>query len=106
MVTAMKLSDEIEEYINTHGLFANLRTRKWVEDAKLLESRLTKAQEMWLEVKQPLEIMIMRTCPCYGMITSLKDLSYCNGCQFIPLRRNKDGIEKIKEFEKALGESK
>jgi len=37
------------------------------------------------------------------MITSLKGLIYCGGCQFIPLRWNKDGIDKFKELEKALG---
>jgi len=67
-----------------------------------VDSRLAEAEKTWLEIKQPLERIIKRTCPCYGMITSLKDLSYCGECQFIPLRWNKDGIDKFKELETAL----
>lgn len=77
----------------------------WLEDCphKQARDRLAKAEKTWLGIKQPLERIIKRTCPCYGMITSLKGLIYCGGCQFIPLRWNKDGIDKFKELEKALG---
>jgi hypothetical protein len=56
------------------------------------------AQKVWLELKPMIRGISVRTCPCYGMITSLRSAeAYCVNCGF------RDFYKKIYELEKALG---